>query len=281
MKRIATVQDISCLGKCSLTVALPVVSAMGVECSVVPTAVLSTHTMFSGAYIRDLTEDIPHILSHWEEEEFRFDAVYTGYLASREQMALVQDMFHRFRREDNLMIVDPVMGDHGRLYQGFDGEFARQMAALCGVADIIVPNLTEACFMLGLDYPRDGYTRDDIRMLMKKLTALGARCAILTGVSFEKESIGVMGYDRLSGEFFEYFTQRVDASYHGTGDLFTATLVGGIVRGLPMERAMAVAADFVRQCLVVTKEHPTAAAYGVRFESAIGWLCRRMEEEMK
>ena len=170
MKRIATVQDISCLGKCSLTVALPVISAMGVECSVLPTAVLSTHTMFSGAYIRDLTGDIPHILDQWQEEEFRFDAVYTGYLGSKEQLDLMSDMFHRFRREGNLMIVDPVMGDHGRLYQGFDTEFARQMGELCGVADIMVPNLTEACFMLGQEYPREGYDREYVRMLLKKLT---------------------------------------------------------------------------------------------------------------
>lgn len=278
MKRIVTVQDISCLGKCSLTVALPVISAMGVECSVIPTAVLSTHTMFSGCHKRDLTADIPAILDHWTEEDFRFDAIYTGYLGSREQLSLMTELFHRFRREDNFVLVDPVMGDHGRLYSGFDAEFAKQMTELCAVADVVVPNLTEACFMLGIEYPAS-YDRSYVQMLLKKLTALGSRCAIVTGLSFEEGTIGVMGYDSRTGEFFEYCNEKVAASYHGTGDLFTGTLAGGLTRGLPMQKALAVAADFVRECILQTQAHPQGAAYGVQFERAIPWLIHRLEEE--
>ncbi len=279
MKRIVTVQDISCLGKCSLTVALPVISAMGVECCVIPTAVLSTHTMFSRFTFHDLTEEIPAILSHWEEEEFHFDALYTGYLGSREQLALMTDMFHRFRREGNFTLVDPVMGDHGRLYTGFDEEFARKMAELCAVADIIVPNMTEASFMLGVEYAESGYDRDYVQRILKKLTALGARCAILTGVSFEEGKIGAMGYDSRKGEFFEYYNEKVPAAYHGTGDIFASTLLGGLVQGLSMEKALAVAADFVRECILLTSQDPRAEGYGVCFETLIPWLCRRLEQE--
>ena len=280
MKRIATVQDISCLGKCSLTVALPVISAMGVEASVIPTAVLSTHTMFSRFTFRDLTEDIPAILDHWEEEEFSFDAVYTGYLGSKEQLALVGDMFRRFRRSDNLMIVDPVMGDHGRLYTGFTEEFAFSMAGLCGKADIILPNMTEASFMLGLEYTEE-YDRGYIQMVLKKLTGLGARIAVLTGVSFAPGEIGVMGYNSRSGEFFEYCGEKIDASYHGTGDIFASAVVGGLMRGLSLERACALAADFNRECIRVTKADPEGIAYGVKFEQVLPWLVKRVEEETK
>lgn len=281
MKRIVTVQDISCLGKCSLTVALPVISAMGVECCVIPTAVLSTHTMFSRFTFKDLTEEIPAILDHWQEEEFRFDALYTGYLGSRQQVATMIDMFHRFRREDNFTLVDPVMGDNGRLYTGFDEEFAKQMADLCAVADIIVPNLTEAAYLLGVDYVPSGYDRAYIQMLLKKLTALGARCAVLTGVSFEEGRIGAMGYDRRTGEFFEYYNEKIPASYHGTGDLFASALLGGLTRGLSMEKALKVAADYVRACILYTSQHPCGIAYGACFEPLIPQLCKSLEKELE
>lgn len=279
MKRIATVQDISCLGKCSLTVALPVISAMGVECCVVPTAVLSTHTMFSQSTFRDLTEDIPGILDHWQSEDFAFDAIYTGYLGSREQIRMVMDMFRRFRREDNLLIVDPVMGDNGRLYTGFTPEYAQTMTELCGLADIVMPNLTEASYLLGMEYAPD-YDRSDVQMMLKKLTVLGARCAVLTGVSFEEGKIGVMGYDATTGTFFEHMGQKVEASYHGTGDIFASTMVGGLMRGLSMEKALALAAEYTAECIRVTHEDPQGVAYGVRFEEVLPMLIHRLEEEL-
>lgn len=277
MKRIATVQDISCLGKCSLTVALPIISAMGVECCVVPTAVLSTHTMFSRFTFRDLTEDIPGILNHWEEEKFHFDAIYTGYLGSQQQLDQVSDMFDRF---DGLRIIDPVMADHGKLYTGFTEEFARAMAKLCGKADIILPNLTEAAFMLDVPY-RTEYDRAYIEDLLKQLTGLGAKCAVLTGVSFEAGKVGFMGYDREKNEFFEYYNDKVDAAYHGTGDIFASTAVGGLMRGLRLEKALAVAADYTKECIRITKEAPVDLGYGVYFEALMPQLVKRLEEETK
>ena len=157
MKRIVSVQDISCLGKCSLTVALPIISAMGVECAVVPTAVLSTHTMFRGYTVRDLTDDINPIINHWRKENIKYDAVYTGYLGSFEQLNIVGQMFDEYKNDGALIVVDPVMADNGKLYPGFTEEFAKSMATICGKADVIVPNLTEASYMLGVPYVGSDY----------------------------------------------------------------------------------------------------------------------------
>ena len=159
MKRILSVQDISCVGKCSLTVALPIISAFGIEAGILPTATLSTHTAFKNFTFRDLTDDIEPICNHWLEQTIEFDAIYTGYLGSKRQIDLVLDIFNSFG-EGKLKFVDPAMGDNGRLYVGFDVEFAHEMAKLCAAADIIVPNLTEACFMLDKPYIANGYDEE-------------------------------------------------------------------------------------------------------------------------
>ena len=187
MKRIITVQDISCVGKCSLTVALPVISAMGVEACVLPTAVLSTHTAFKGFTFRDLTGDLPAITKHWQEEKINFDAIYTGYLGSLEQINLMHQLIKDFGGGSTRVIVDPCMADNGSLYSGFTPEFAQAMAGLCAKADVIVPNLTEASFLLGQPYIANGYTKDYIEELIKKLAGLGARRVVLKGVSFDEK----------------------------------------------------------------------------------------------
>lgn len=275
MKRIVTVQDISCLGKCSLTVALPIISAMGTECCVIPTAVLSTHTMFSRFTFRDLTEDIPAIMDHWEEEKFRFDAIYTGYLGSQQQLDMVADLFSRF---SGLRVVDPVMADHGKLYAGFSPEFPKAMAKLCGKADIILPNLTEACFMLDVPY-RETCDRPFAEALLRKLTGLGAKIAVLTGMSFEEGKVGFLGYDSEKNQFFEYYNQKIDAAYHGTGDIFASTAVGALMAGVELQKALSVAADYTAECIRITKEDPTDLRYGVYFERALPDLVKRLEEE--
>lgn len=278
MKRIVTVQDLSCLGRCSLAVAMPVISAMGVECCAIPTAVLSTHTMFSRATVRDLTDEIPGILEHWQQEGFSFDAVYTGYLSSPAQVELMLELLRRFRGEDTLAVVDPVMGDHGRLYAGMDEALPERLRELSARADVVLPNLTEASLLLGVEY-REDCDRDHIRLLLKKLTALGARCAIMTGVSFQPGSIGAVGYCAAEDTFFEYFTEKEEISCHGTGDLFASALTGALVQGLPMERAMALAVDYVKQCLCLARQDRQGPGRGVPFEKAMGWLVRRMEQE--
>ncbi|MBR2337960.1 MAG: pyridoxamine kinase [Clostridia bacterium] len=275
MKRIVTIQDISCVGKCSLTVALPIISAMGVEAAVVPTAVLSTHTMFKGFTFRDLTEDITPISEHWKQENFKFDAIYTGYLGSFEQLRLMSEFFDEFKTEENLIFVDPVMGDNGKLYTGFTEEFAAEMARLCGKADIIVPNMTEAAYMLGIPY-QETYDEAYVQDVLRRLCALGAKKAVLTGVSYQPGMVGIMTYDAAADRFSSYFHKRIDASYHGTGDIFASTCVGALMNGMDLDEALKVAADYTVECIRLTEEEPNHNTYGVNFESAVPYLIRRI-----
>ena len=276
MKRVATIQDISCFGKCSLTVALPIISAMGVECCVVPTAVLSTHTMFSGFTFHDLTGELKPIADHWEREGFTFDALYSGYLGSEEQLGIVKAYFDRFGK-NAVKLVDPVMADNGKLYAGFAPDFARKMAKLCGSADIIVPNLTEAAFLLDRPYVGGGYDEAFIRDLLKRLSGLGAGTVILTGVSFAETEIGVMSYTAETDTFGSYFHPRVNAGYHGTGDIFASVLTGGLMRGLELKTAYRLAGDFTAACIRRTAETRDGIRYGVYFEAELPGLIRALE----
>ena len=274
MKRILTVQDISCVGKCSLTVALPIISAMGVECAILPTAVLSTHTMFRGYTFRDLTDDLDPIINHWAAEGLGFEAVYTGYLGSQKQLDIVGRIFDM--QKDAVKIVDPVMADNGRLYPGFTEEFAKEMAKLCGKADIILPNMTEASFMLGVPYPGNDYDEAYVRDMLKKLAALGPRVAALTGVSFERGKLGVMAYNRETDTYFYYCREHLPAAFHGTGDIFASAFTGALVEGGDMEEAFRVAADYTVECIALTLANPEHVNYGVEFERAIPYLCKRI-----
>ena len=272
MKRIITVQDISCVGKCSLTVALPVISAMGVEACVLPTAVLSTHTAFKGFTFRDLTGDLPAITKHWQEEKINFDAIYTGYLGSLEQINLMHQLIKDFGGGSTRVIVDPCMADNGSLYSGFTPEFAQAMAGLCAKADVIVPNLTEASFLLGQPYIANGYTKDYIEELIKKLAGLGARRVVLKGVSFDEKKIGIACYDSDSQKINWYFHEKMPQNFHGTGDIFASVLTGALVRGLSLDKACRLAADFVVEAIRATLSHKDYNWYGVDFESVLHML---------
>ncbi len=276
MKRIVTVQDISAVGKCSLTVALPIISACGVECAVMPTAVLSTHTQFTGFTFHDLTDEIAPITDHWKKEGLTFDAIYTGYLGSFRQIELVEEMFEKLGDENTLLVVDPAMADHGKLYYGFTEEFAARMAQLCGKADLILPNLTEACFMLGRPYD-ENYTREDIQDMLRALCALGAKRAALTGVSYEKGKVGFEMYDATTDTFSSYFGEHLPVAFHGTGDIFASTCVGAIARGKSIEEALKVAVDYTYECVRVTMDDPNHRTYGVNFEEAIPYLVERLK----
>ena len=276
MKRIITVQDISCIGKCSLTVALPVISAMGVEACVLPTAVLSTHTAFKGFTFRDLTQDISKIADHWKNEKIHFDAIYTGYLGSFEQIELMQSFIKDFGGRDTRIIVDPCMGDNGSLYSGFNQDFASAMASLCSKADVIVPNLTEASFMLGVPYVESGYTKEYIEDLVKKLSELGSRRVVLKGVSFDDKKLGIVCYDTQTEKITWYFHEKMPQSFHGTGDIFASVLTGALVRGLSLDKACRLAADFVVEAIKATLSHKDYNWYGVDFETAIPKLLVRL-----
>jgi len=276
MKRIVTIQDISCFGKCSLTVALPLISAMGVEAVILPTAVLSTHTGgFSNFTFRDLSEDIPKIIGHWKEEKIDFDAIYTGYLGSFEQIDQMKAFIDE-KSKDTLVFVDPAMADNGKLYTGFTPEFARHMATLCAKADIIVPNLTEASYMLDIPYVESGYDKAYIEDVLKKLAGLGAKCAVLTGVELEEGKTGFAMYDSESGEFSYYQNDKIDAKFHGTGDIFSSVAIGGVMRGKSLYEALKLAADFTRKCIEVTIPEKENHWYGVQFEKAIPYLIENL-----
>ena len=275
MNRVVSIQDISCLGKCSLTVALPILSAMGVECSILPTAVLSTHTMFQTFTCKDLTDQIAPIARHWRQEQIHFDAIYTGYLASAEQIADVCRFFDEFKTADNVIFVDPAMADNGKLYPAFSPDFPAEMAKVCAKADVIVPNLTEASLLTGLPY-RTAYDEGYLKELIAGLAQLGPRHVVLTGVSLEPGKLGVMAYDQKTRETYTYFNEHLPVTYHGTGDVFSSTAVGGLMNGMGLNDALALAADYTVECIRITTHTPDSNWYGVEFERAIPYLVHRL-----
>ena len=268
MKRIVTVQDISCVGRCSMTVALPVISAMGVEAAVLPTALLSTHTLFPDPSFTDLTGQIPAITAHWKKIGVRFDGIYTGYLGSLRQLALISDFIDGFRG-DGFVFIDPVMGDHGRLYSGFTPEYVRRMAEFCGKGDVIVPNLTEACLMLGIDYIGQNYSADDLKEILRGLVGLGASRAVITGVSLEPGKLGAATFDSVSGEYFMCTGEKVAGSFHGTGDIFASVCVGALANGYSLREAVAKAVRFTCECIRLTVCEKEDRRFGVDFEKAL------------
>ena len=275
MKRIITIQDISCVGKCSLTVALPIISAAGVECGVLPTAVLSTHTAFDKFTFRDLTDEIEPISRTFSELDIDFDCIYTGYLGSFRQLSLVDDFITTHKRENTLVVIDPAMADNGKLYHGFTEEFAKAMAHLVRHADLVVPNLTEACFMLGIPYTED-YDEAYIKDILVRLTKLGAKRAALTGISFSKEQLGCYSYDSETDRFFYYANNYLPVRYHGTGDIFASAAVGALMRGQSVENALSVAVDYTYECIRLTMEDENGRPYGVNFEEAIPYYLMRL-----
>ena len=275
MKRIMTIQDICSVGKCSGTVALPIISAAGVETSILPTAVLSTHTMFSKYTFCDLTPEIQKISDTLDELGIDFDAVYTGYLGSFEQLGLVSDFIDRFNSEKTTVLIDPVMADNGKLYPGFTPEFAAEMAKLVGKADLVIPNLTEVSFMLNIPYP-ETYDEDYVRDVLRRLTSLGCPTAAITGISFEEGKIGVYYYDSRSDKYFYYCNEKLPVSYHGTGDIFASATLGGLMRGLTPEDALTLAVDFTLECMKRTVADPESRFYGVNFEEALPMYISRI-----
>ncbi|MGN0009310.1 MAG: pyridoxamine kinase, partial [Desulfovibrionaceae bacterium] len=256
------------LGKCSLTIALPVISALGSETVILPTAVLSTHTMFTHFTCKDLSDQIAPIAAHWKEEGVTFDAIYTGYLGTVEQIEQIQELIRVFKGQNTTVVIDPVMADNGRLYPAFNMDYVKKNAELCALADIIVPNITEAAFMTGMAY-REHYDQGYIRELLARLNELGAGISVLTGVSLAEGKTGVMGYERASGEYYVYQNQRIDAAYHGTGDLFSSTCVGELMKGKDWRDAMRIAADYTAHTIDVTLQNPQKPWYGVDFEATL------------
>lgn len=264
LKKILTIQDISCYGQCSLTVALPVISACGIETCVLPSAVLSTHTGgFTGFTFRDLTEDMPDIKNHWLKEGISFDAIYTGYLGSTKQINYVDDIFTAY--EDSLKIVDPAMADNGKLYYGFDMEFVDRMKLLCGKADYLLPNISEACFLTGMEY-RTEYDKDYVLALLNELTTLGAKSIILTGVSYAPGTTGIVVYTNGAYEYYQH--EKIANGCHGTGDIYASAFVGALGNGKSPYESAKIAANYVLECIRETQKD-SDHWYGARFEPVL------------
>lgn len=277
-KKVLTLQDISCMGQCSLTVALPIISACGVETIILPSAVLSTHTGgFTGYTFRDLTEDIPLILKHWVSEGITFDCFYTGYLGSVTQIEYVTQLRQQVIKPEGLLIVDPAMADHGKLYYGFDQNFVEHMAVLCGTADIILPNITEAAFMTGSELQLKNHTEEYILSLLEKLAALGTKKVILKGISYDENQIGVAIYDCATKNLQYYFHERQAQNSHGTGDCYASAFTGALMQGKDIYSAAALAADFVEECIKKTAGDENHK-YGVKFEKALPMLVSELNK---
>lgn len=264
--RVLTIQDISCVGQCSLTVALPVISACGVETCILPSAVLSTHTGgFKGFTFRDLTEDIPAIKDHWVSEGIKFDAIYSGYLGSTKQIDYVAEIFEAVGKENSLKIVDPAMADHGKLYYGFDNEFVQAMKKLCKTADYVIPNITEAAFLTDSEYKTE-YDREYIDMLLNKFSAMGCKNIIISGVSYKPDTTGIVVYENKEYKYYEH--QKLPNSCHGTGDIYASAFVGAVARGKETFEAAKIAADYVVECIKETAKEE-GHWYGAKFEPVL------------
>ena len=268
-KKVLTIQDISCVGQCSLTVALPILSACGLETCILPSAVLSTHTGgFTGFTFRDLTDDMPGICQHWMKENIRFSAIYTGYLGSTRQIGIVADIMDATAAEGCIKVVDPAMADHGVLYYGFDQPFVEAMKGLCTKADYVVPNITEAAFLTDTEY-REHYDRAYVDLLLERLTAQGCKNVILTGISYKEGRTGIVVFE--NGRYSYYEHELLPNSCHGTGDIYASAFVGALMRGKSAYDAAGIAAQYTVECIRTTaklKDH----WYGAAFEPVLGKL---------
>ena len=272
-KRVLTIQDISCVGQCSLTVALPIISACGLETAILPSAVLSNHTGgFKSWTFRDLTDDMPDIEKKWVEEGIAFDAIYTGYLGSARQIDIVKHIFQTCLKPGGLRIVDPAMADNGKLYTGFDMAFVKEMAKLCESADYILPNITEASLITGIDY-RESYDEAYVLEQAKKLAELGPKSVILTGISYEPSTTGVVIFENGKMSYYQHY--RLPKGSHGTGDVYASSFTGALMHGKGSYEAAKIAADYTVKCIENTVDDPDHW-YGVKFEAVLPELIRAL-----
>lgn len=277
-KRVAAIHDVSGIGKCSLTAAIPVISAAGIEAAVVPTAVLSTHTgNITGFTYRDLTSDLVPFMEHWKSLGVEFDGIYSGFLGSTEQVDIVCDFIDKFRTDKTVIIVDPAMADGGRMYTTFEADFAKEMAVLCKKADIIVPNITEAAFLLDEEYLEPPYNKEYIDGIVKRLAELGPSMVVLTGVSFKDTDIGFAVYCRENDKVFYGFSEKYDGVYYGTGDIFASALIAAYLRGKDIRESAQIALEFTCGAIKRTYEAGTDTRFGVNFEQGIGEFIKCLE----
>jgi len=262
MKNVLAVHDISCIGRCSLTVALPIISSYGVECRVLPTALLSTHTGFEEFTCLDLTDEMTKIIDSWQRKDMKFDSIYSGFLASEKQIDILKNLINESK---TLTVIDPVMADNGKLYKTFDDNFVEKMRELVPLAHVLTPNLTEACLLTGTLY-QENYDKKYVEDLITKLTEQGAKNIVLTGISLKENQIGVAVHSQ--GKIEYIMTEKIAGHYHGTGDIFGSVLTAHLVKGISMQESAQEAVDFVVKAI---KEPPKSSdsSYGLHFEEVL------------
>lgn len=272
MKRIVSIQDISCIGKCSQTVALPIISSMGVEVAVLPTSILSTHTAFKNFTFKNLIYELEKIIEHWKKENFQFDVIYIGYTGTEEILDFVLHFIDIFKTNENIVVFDPAMADNGKIYSGISDKTIEKMKYVCKKADIIKPNLTESSLLLNTTY-KEKYSVEEVKNIAQELKGLGSKNIVITGVEKE-DKIGAIGFD---GATYCYnFEQKYNANYHGTGDVFTSAMVGAIVQGKNLEEAIKIATRFTTEAVRLTYKDKNGRKYGVNFEQAIPYLIKML-----
>ena len=247
--RVAAIHDMSGFGRCSLTVAIPVLSAMGLQCCPLPTAFLSTHTGgFEGFSFLDMTDEMPRAAEHWKTLDLGFQCIYSGFLGSERQIQIVSDFIRDFREEDTVVVVDPVMGDHGTVYQTYTPAMCEGMVHLAEQADVIVPNLTEAALLLGVPYGELPTGENGCREIVERLSLDGRRSVVLTGAYAAPELTGAMCFDAKTGRTKSVQVRRIPREFYGTGDVFASVLAGALVKGETLPDASRQAVEFVRAC---------------------------------
>lgn len=274
-KRVAAIHDISGIGKCSLTVAIPILSVAGIECCALPTAVLSNHTGgFKNFTFRDLTDDILPTVNRWQEERISFDCIYSGYLGCIQQVDILMKAINILSGSETLVVVDPVMGDNGSLYKSFSPDFPSKMAELCKMADVITPNLTEACLILNEDYRQAPFTKEYIENLLYRLADFCKKAVVLTGVCFDDGTLGAAALEVESGKISYSFGSKISGMHHGTGDIFSSVLVSALVFGKSLQEAIDIAVKFTHLSIENTEKFLPELWYGVNFEGVLKELPR-------
>ena len=277
-KKVLAINDISCVGRCSLTVALPIISSVGLECSILPTSILSTHTGgFTGYTFLDFTEEMKKISEHWLKLNRKYDAIYTGFLGSSEQVEVVKDIVLKFK-ENNIVIVDPAMADNGKLYAIFNDNFPNEMKKLCLIGDVILPNITEACLLTGYEYKQNNHSDEYLNGLIDALVKEGMKNIVLTGVSKEDGRIGAICYNYETKQQYFYDQDIIPGYYHGTGDVFASVFTSSLMKGRTIEESMKISVDITVASIKETLKYENIdVKYGVCFEEVLSLLIDKVK----
>lgn len=275
-KRILAVHDISCVGRCSITVALPMLSAAGLETSILPTSILSTHTGgLTGYTYRDLLDDMDPIMDHWKAIGLKFDGIFTGWLGTYRHIQKMDRLLELFSEANPRVMIDPVMGDNGRLYATLDEAYVRQMRAYCQKAHLMLPNLTEVALLTDTDYPSGGYDSKYIEDMLRRMKDMSSGAVVLTGVSLVPGRIGAAAMDN-AGKIFYHDSPFVQGCWHGAGDVFASALLAADICGQSLEDALRLAVDFTGRCIDRTQRAGTDERLGLQFEPELGYLSQML-----